>query len=125
VTVESDNQSSAGSYPGVASSKPEGGQPGVLSAAPNQPRPGVAGLVPPAPAPGVAAARPTPSTLPFAGQTGPGMLAGVLGGLGLASLGAALHLRTRRKAAEQELSGGGQPPVGEMSELPLDEDHHE
>jgi hypothetical protein len=53
------------------------------------------------------------------------MLAGALGGLGLASLGAALHLRNRRKAAEQAVDGDGETTItGQMSELPLDEDHH-
>jgi hypothetical protein len=33
------------------------------------------------------------------------MLAGVLGGVGLASLGAAFHLRARRKSAEQAVNG--------------------
>jgi hypothetical protein len=121
-------------YPGVAAAHPEG-QPGVLSSAPNQPRPGVAAAVPPVagvnPGPGVAAARPTPSVLPFAGQAGTGTLAAVLGGLGLASLGAALHLRARRKAAEESLVGEGPghghghadgQVEGQMSDLPLDED---
>jgi hypothetical protein len=62
--------------------------------------------------------------LPFAGQASPGVLAGILGGLGLASLGAAFHLRARRKAAEQRIEEAGEPPItAETSELPLDEDH--
>ena len=52
------------------------------------------------------------------------MLAGVLGGLGLASLGAAFHLRSRRKAAQQAVDGEIDPTtLGEVSDLPLDEDH--
>ncbi|HZO30509.1 MAG TPA: hypothetical protein VFH48_31445 [Chloroflexota bacterium] len=94
--------------------------------APGQARPGVAAAVPPVgaiPAPGAAAARPTPSVLPFAGQASPGTLAAVLGGLGLASLGAAFHLRSRRKAAQHAVGGESDPSaMGEVSDLPLDED---
>jgi len=51
----------------------------------------------------------------------------VLGGLGLASLGAALHLRARRQAAEQRLADEGTGLVDgqvetQVSDLPLDED---
>ena len=74
--------------------------------------------------PPVAGARPTPSVLPFAGQASPGMMASVLGGLGLASLGAAFHLRARRHAAQQVVDGEADPStLGEVSDLPLDEDH--
>ena len=52
------------------------------------------------------------------------MMATVLGGLGLASLGAAFHLRARRKAAQAAVIGEGDPSaMGEVSDLPLDEDH--
>ena len=51
------------------------------------------------------------------------MMASVLGGLGLASLGAAFHLRARRKAAQQVVDGESDPStLGEVSDLPLDED---
>jgi hypothetical protein len=64
--------------------------------------------------------------LPFAGQASPGLLAGILGGLGLASVGAALHLRARRKRAEQAVSSGVDHGLtGEVSELPLGEDEHQ
>ena len=73
-----------------------------------------------------AGARPTPSVLPFAGQAGPGLLAGILGGLGLASVGAALHLRARRKAAEQTAPPDADHSLtGDVSDLPLDEDQHQ
>jgi hypothetical protein len=121
-TENGGGQEDTAAYPGVAAAHPEG-QPGVLAAAPSQPRPGVAAAVPAQPGPSVVAARPTPSTLPFAGQADPGTLVGILGGLGLASLGAALHLRARRKAAEHRVDGEGEPPAeGQMSDLPLDED---
>ena len=91
-----------------------------MSAAPNQQsRPNVAAAAPPQ-IPSVAGARPTPSTLPFAGQAGTGMLAGILGGIGIASLGAALHLRSRRRAAQDAIAPAGEPPTAEVSDLPLD-----
>jgi hypothetical protein len=64
--------------------------------------------------------------LPFAGQANPGLLAGILGGLGLASVGAALHLRARRKAAEQAAAADAEHGLtGDISDLPLGEDHQQ
>jgi len=53
------------------------------------------------------------------------VLSGIVVGLGLTSVGAALHLRSRRKAAEQ--AANGEPPeeassLSDISALPLDED---
>jgi len=73
---------------------------GVLSSAPRGTvLPSVASQLPPRP-PAVAAAQPRPGVLPFAGQAGHNLFGGLLGGLGLLSIGAALRLRGRRAAAE-------------------------
>jgi len=76
--------------------------------------------------PGVAAAiRAFPSVLPVAGETRTSVFGGIVAGLGLTALGAALHLRNRRRAAEGSAPGGdgeAEPGFSDVSSLPLDED---
>jgi len=61
--------------------------------------------------PPVAAAQPRPGVLPFAGEAGHSVIGGLLGGLGLLSVGAALRMRGRRVAAEQGGPAGGAAPA--------------
>jgi hypothetical protein len=74
----------------------------------------------------VAAAVPNfPSVLPVAGEARTSVVGGIVAGLGLAGLGAALQLRNRRRAAQGAASGATgdlEPELSDVSPLPLDED---
>ena len=63
--------------------------------------------------------------MPFAGEASKSLLGGIVVGLGLTSVGAALHLRSRRKAAEHAANGEAPEETSSLSDissLPLDED---
>jgi hypothetical protein len=69
-------------------------------------------------------ARATPTTLPFTGEAGPRTLAGILGSLGLISLGVSLRLRRRRMVADNLRRSDAHDLDGERGEAPSANEEH-
>jgi len=60
--------------------------------------------------------------LPFAGEVGPGTLAGMLGSLGLIGAGIGVHMRSRLNAARKAQLAGGDDPEATETPASVNED---